>query len=328
MGGRTGTTASEGTAPAAHAKGVLRDYVETILVCVIFVVFSRAFAFQQSKIPSGSMENTLLVGDYIMVNRFVYAPTSFAWERTLLPVRDVQRGDVVVFKYPDSPEIDYIKRIVALPGDTVEMRQGFLYVNGTRQEEPYVEDEFRPAESFAPRQVPDDHYFAMTAAAWVAEPARRTEIYGEFDVVVVGGGPAGLAAAASAARHGASALLVERYGFLGGMGTAGGVTNFAGLHGRRGGRMQPLVRGVAGELLQRIGALGGLNSPQDGLQGRIRVQSYDVSAYKCAADQLLLAAGVQLLFHAWAAGVVMQDDGRIGAVLVETRSGRRAVRSA
>ena len=161
MGGRTGTTASEGTAPAAHAKGVLRDYVETILVCVIFVVFSRAFAFQQSKIPSGSMENTLLVGDYIMVNRFVYAPTSFAWERTLLPVRDVQRGDVVVFKYPDSPEIDYIKRIVALPGDTVEMRQGFLYVNGNRQEEPYVEDEFRPAESFAPRQVPDDHYFAM-----------------------------------------------------------------------------------------------------------------------------------------------------------------------
>ncbi|HSQ72259.1 MAG TPA: FAD-dependent oxidoreductase, partial [Rubrivivax sp.] len=166
-----------------------------------------------------------------------------------------------------------------------------------------------------------------TAADWVAEPARRTEIYGEYDVVVVGGGPAGIATDVSAARHGASTLLVERYGFLGGMGTAGGVTNFAGLYGRRGGEMQPLVRGVADELLQRIDALGGLNVPQDGLQGRIRVRSYDVPAYKCAADQLLAAAGVQLLFHAWAAGVAMTAADRIDAVLVETRSGRRAIRA-
>lgn len=164
----------------------------------------------------------------------------------------------------------------------------------------------------------------------VAEPARQTPVYGDFDVLVVGGGPAGLAAAVSAARHGARTLLVERYGFLGGMGTAGGVTNFAGLYGKRGGVMQPLVRGVADELLARIDMLGGLNAPQDGLQGRIRVRAYDVAAYKCAADGLLLDAGVELLFHAWAGGVVMAE-GRNGphieAVLVETKSGRRAIRA-
>ena len=90
--------------------------------------------------------------------------------------------------------------------------------------------------------------------------------------------------------------------------------------------MQQLVRGVTGELLERIDRLGGLNAPQDGLQGRIRVRSYDVAAYKCAADQWLLAHRVQLLFHALAVGVQLEGDA-ITALLIETRSGRRALRA-
>ena len=165
----------------------------------------------------------------------------------------------------------------------------------------------------------------MTATP-MHEPARALPVYGDYDVVVIGGGPAGLAASVSAARRGARTLLVERYGFLGGMGTAGGVTNFAGLYAKRCGEMTQVVHGVADDLLARMEAMGGLNTPQDGMQGRIRVRSYDTSVYKCAADQLLLDAGVELLFHAYAAAVLM-DGARIAALVVETKSGRQAIRA-
>jgi hypothetical protein len=160
----------------------------------------------------------------------------------------------------------------------------------------------------------------------IVEPQRRTPIFGEFDVVVLGGGPAGIAAAASAARHGASVLLVERYGFLGGMGTAAGVTNFCGLHANVHGEIRQVVHGIADELLGRMRALDGLNEPHL-IFGRIHAQAYDMSAFKCAADALLVDARVQLLFHALGAGARLDEAGRIDCVLVETKSGRMAIRA-
>ncbi|MEW5807340.1 MAG: signal peptidase I [Acidobacteriota bacterium] len=143
-------------------KSVVRDYFETIVICVIFVLFSRAFVFQQSKIPTGSMEDTLLIGDYIMVNRFVYSPTSFDFEKKILPMRDVKRQDVIVFKFPEEPEFDYIKRVIGLPGDIVEVRDGIAFVNGEKLNEPYIADRYRdPHSYFPPTVVPPDSYFVL-----------------------------------------------------------------------------------------------------------------------------------------------------------------------
>lgn len=164
----------------------------------------------------------------------------------------------------------------------------------------------------------------MTTRTTLTEPSRQTEVHGEYEVVVLGGGPAGMAAAVAAARSGRSTLLVERYGFLGGMGTAAGVTNFCGLHANVHGDIRQVVHGVADDLLQRIAALGGLNQPH-ALFGKTVAQAYDTAAYKIAADDLLLSAGVEILFHALAAGVVMDTDRRVQALLVETKSGRRAI---
>src|SRR6478609_4706671 len=160
----------------------------------------------------------------------------------------------------------------------------------------------------------------------IEEPARKTPLFGAYDLVVLGGGPAGIAAAAVAARAGLATLIVERYGFLGGMGTAAGVTNFCGLHANVHGEMHRVVQGVASDLLARIDRLDGLNAPHL-ILGKILAQAYDTAAYKIAADDLLGAHKVDILFHALGAGVVMQDGRRIDALMVETRAGRQAVRA-
>lgn len=157
----------------------------------------------------------------------------------------------------------------------------------------------------------------------VTEPARRLPLRSAHDVVVLGGGPAGIAAAVAAAREGARTLLVERYGFLGGMGTAAGVTNFCGLHANRFGAYARVVEGVSRELTDRIDRLGGLNRPHVVL-GKVMAQAYDTAAYKIAADDLMAAHGVEMLYHAMGASCLV-EDGCIRALIVETKSGRMAL---
>src|SRR5262245_13201562 len=134
----------------------------------------------------------------------------------------------------------------------------------------------------------------------VSEGARNTPVYGEFDVVVVGGGPAGITAAAAAGRTGRSTLIIERYGFLGGAGTAAGLSTFCGLHAHVHGEHQRVVRGLCDDIIERLEKMEGLNPPHLSVQNKIQAQAYDISAYKIATDELLLANKVKILFHAFA----------------------------
>src|SRR5262249_34248378 len=110
-----------------YRKSTAREYFESIAIAVILALFIRTFVVQAFKIPTGSMENNLLIGDHLLVNKFVYGPTATAAERMLLPIDPIRRGDVIVFKFPEDPERDFIKRTIGLPGDTVELRNKKAY---------------------------------------------------------------------------------------------------------------------------------------------------------------------------------------------------------
>lgn len=164
------------------------------------------------------------------------------------------------------------------------------------------------------------------AGEHVREPERRTPLFGEYDVVVLGGGPAGIASALAAGRAGRSTALIERYGFLGGAGTAAGLSTFCGLHAVVHGRHEQVVHGIADDLLARLAAMDGLNAPHLTIRDQIQAQAYDISAFKIAADELMAEARVDVLFHAFGVGAVMASEAKIDALLVETKSGRFAIR--
>ena len=144
-----------------RGKPLWREALEIALAAAILFVFSRAFVFEQSRIPSGSMEQTLQVGDYVLVNRSIFAPAT-GFERHLRPAAEPQRGEVIVFRHPERPEVKYIKRLIAVEGDWVEIRRGVVYVNGRALDEPYVAEEYvDPRQFVAPQRVLPGHLFVL-----------------------------------------------------------------------------------------------------------------------------------------------------------------------
>ncbi len=109
------------------------DYAKSFFPVILVVFFIRSFLIEPFKIPSGSMIPTLQVGDFILVNKFTYGVRLPIINKTIIPISNPQRGDVMVFRYPENPTLDYIKRVVGLPGDTVEYRNKKLWINGVEQ---------------------------------------------------------------------------------------------------------------------------------------------------------------------------------------------------
>jgi signal peptidase I len=153
-------------------KSVAREYFESLVIAVALALFVRTWVFQAFKIPTGSMEQNLLIGDHLIVNKMVFAPTVSGIERAILPGREIRRGDVIVFKYPEDPERDFIKRVIGLPGDRIELHRKKVLINGQPLDEKYVQyleppsadgpvhnDDVR--EEYGPVTVPPDQYFMM-----------------------------------------------------------------------------------------------------------------------------------------------------------------------
>ena len=157
-------------ADESERKSTIREYYEALLIAIVFVNFARIFAFQAFKIPSGSMEDNLKIGDHIVVNKFIYGPPDPLLSG-VLPIRDVRRGDVIVFRYPEDPDEDYVKRVIGLPGETVDIRNKQVFIDGRPLDEPYVvhidprvlhvNNAFASRDQFGPFTVPRDQYFAM-----------------------------------------------------------------------------------------------------------------------------------------------------------------------
>ena len=151
-------------------KHIVREYAESILVAVLLALVIRTFIVQAFKIPSGSMEDTLAIGDHILVNKFIFgSKIPFTGGSRVLKVRDPRQGDVIVFEYPEDTSKDFIKRVVGTPGDTVEVKDKRVYVNGRLYANPHevhkeadtIPKELQPRDNKDPITVPAGSYFVM-----------------------------------------------------------------------------------------------------------------------------------------------------------------------
>lgn len=158
------------------AKGLGRSLLDALLFALVLAVFARTWVVQAFKIPTGSMEGNLLVGDHILVNKFIFGPTLYPLERGLLPIREPRRGDVTVFKYPEDPARDFIKRCMGLPGEELDIRDKRLFIDGEpvdesgyarwMDEDVYPEwgtipEYYRLRDQFGPIEVPAGHFFCL-----------------------------------------------------------------------------------------------------------------------------------------------------------------------
>lgn len=150
-------------------KGLIREYAESILIAVLLALVIRTYLVQAFKIPSGSMEDTLAIGDHLLVNKFMYGTKIPFVDKRVLTIRDPHQGDVIVFEYPEDPSKDFIKRVIGVPGDVVEGKEKKVYVNGTPYENPHeihkekdlIPKEMNPRDTFGPVTVPAGSYFVM-----------------------------------------------------------------------------------------------------------------------------------------------------------------------
>lgn len=147
-------------------KSLLQDYGEALIVALILALFIRTFVVQAFKIPSESMCDTLLVGDHLLASKFAYGVKIPFTHTYLWRGSDPQHGDIIIFEYPRDPETDFIKRVVGVPGDIIEVRHKQLYRNGEPVKESYIRfsepDKVEPIrDNFGPVTVPEDKYFVM-----------------------------------------------------------------------------------------------------------------------------------------------------------------------
>ncbi|MEJ2134947.1 MAG: signal peptidase I [Desulfofustis sp.] len=150
-------------------KSVVREYAEAIGIAILLALFIRTFVVQAFKIPSGSMLPTLMIGDHLLVNKFIYGIRVPFSGKVLVPLKDPQSGDIIVFKFPKDRSIDYIKRVVGVPGDEIEIKNKKLYLNGEPTSDPYAHytttqilpGSVSPKDNFGPITVPEGKYFVM-----------------------------------------------------------------------------------------------------------------------------------------------------------------------